>query len=90
MPGEATKPVISPPPTHEEIASRISTHREAVTRELARLEEMGLIAKESRVLRIKEHYLERHFIACSSRRSHRSNRHKCSTPHSPISRKTMR
>jgi len=45
---------LSPPPTHEEIASRISTHREAVTRELARLEEMGLVAKESRVLRIKD------------------------------------
>jgi CRP/FNR family cyclic AMP-dependent transcriptional regulator len=45
---------ISPPPTHEEIASRISTHREAVTRELARLEEMGLISKEGRVLRIND------------------------------------
>lgn len=45
--------IVSPPPTHEEIASRISTHREAVTRELARLEELGLIAKEARILRIK-------------------------------------
>ena len=30
-------------PTHADIASRISTHREAVTRELKRLERIGLI-----------------------------------------------
>ena len=34
---------ITSPPTHEEIASRVSTHREAVTRELKRLEAEGLI-----------------------------------------------
>lgn len=42
--------ILSPQPTHEEIASRISTHREAVTRELARLEERGLIVKQGRTL----------------------------------------
>jgi CRP/FNR family transcriptional regulator, cyclic AMP receptor protein len=44
--------VISPAPTHAEIASRISTHREAVTRELSRLEDLGLIAREGRTLRV--------------------------------------
>jgi CRP-like cAMP-binding protein len=42
-----------PQPTHQEIASRISTHREAVTREFARLEERGLIAKQGRSLHIR-------------------------------------
>ena len=46
--------VLSPAPTHAEIASRISTHREAVTRELGWLEEKGFIAKEGRVLRVKD------------------------------------
>jgi CRP/FNR family transcriptional regulator, cyclic AMP receptor protein len=44
--------VLSPAPTHEEIASRISTHREAVTRELAWLEAQGVVAKAGRTLRI--------------------------------------
>jgi CRP-like cAMP-binding protein len=34
---------ISDPPTHAEIASRVATHREAVTRECKHMEEMGLI-----------------------------------------------
>ena len=37
--------VISPAPTHAEIASRISTHREAVTREIAVLARGGLLEK---------------------------------------------
>ena len=45
--------VIRPAPTHAEIASRISTHREAVTRELSRLEDLGLIVREGRTLRVK-------------------------------------
>jgi hypothetical protein len=45
--------VLSPAPTHAEIANRISTHREAVTRELGWLEDKGFIAKEGRVLRLK-------------------------------------
>lgn len=44
--------VIRPAPTHTEIASRISTHREAVTRELNRLEGLGVIAREGRTLRV--------------------------------------
>ena len=42
---EDGKGVISPPPTHAEIAARVSTHREAVTRELKSLERAGLIER---------------------------------------------
>jgi len=37
-------------PTHAELASRISTHREAVSREMAWLESQGLTAKQGRNL----------------------------------------
>src|SRR5262249_6357411 len=36
---------IAPAPTHAEIASRISTHREAVSRELAELTRSGLVER---------------------------------------------
>lgn len=45
---------IVPAPTHAEIASRTSTHREAVTRELNRLAKMGLLQQRSRELWIME------------------------------------
>jgi CRP/FNR family transcriptional regulator, cyclic AMP receptor protein len=45
---------ITPVPTHEDLASRISTHREAVTRELSRLEGMGLLTRQGRALRITD------------------------------------
>ncbi|MFO1091544.1 MAG: Crp/Fnr family transcriptional regulator [Hyphomicrobiales bacterium] len=45
--------VLSPAPTHLDIANRIATHREAVTRELNRLEELGVVVKEGRTLRIR-------------------------------------
>lgn len=45
---------LSPAPTHAEIASRVSTHREAVTRELQRLTQMGLIEREGRSLKITD------------------------------------
>ncbi len=45
---------IDPAPTHAEIASRTSTHREAVTRELNRLTKMGILEQRSRVLWIKD------------------------------------
>jgi CRP/FNR family cyclic AMP-dependent transcriptional regulator len=41
---------IAPAPTHTEIASRVSTHREAVTRELTRLARIGLIEREKNAL----------------------------------------
>lgn len=46
--------LLSPPPTHAEIASRISTHREAVTREFAWLEAQGFILKEGRALKVPD------------------------------------
>ncbi|MDJ0951297.1 MAG: Crp/Fnr family transcriptional regulator [Alphaproteobacteria bacterium] len=42
---DSTEAVISPPPYHAEIAARISTRREAVTRELSKLERQGLVEK---------------------------------------------
>lgn len=45
---------ITPAPTHVEIASRISTHREAVTREFARLLRMGLIERRRGTLLVKD------------------------------------
>ena len=42
---DAAKAVISPPPTHAEIAGRVSCRREAVTRELNALARQGLMAK---------------------------------------------
>ncbi len=43
--GDDGSAVISPVPTHAEIASRVSTHREAVTREIGILDKSGLIKK---------------------------------------------
>jgi len=45
---------LSPPPTHAEIASRISTHREAVTRELNELAQAGLIERRRGALVIRD------------------------------------
>jgi CRP-like cAMP-binding protein len=42
--------VISPAPTHADIANTLSTHREAVTRELNKLRRAGLIAKQGHEL----------------------------------------
>ncbi len=39
-------------PTHKEIANRVNTHREAVTRELNELSRMGLIDQHRRVLTV--------------------------------------
>jgi CRP-like cAMP-binding protein len=45
---------ITPVPTHVDIASRISTHREAVTRELNRLSKLGVLERRGDVLVIKD------------------------------------
>jgi CRP-like cAMP-binding protein len=45
---------IVPAPTHAEIASRTSTHREAVTRELNRLSKLGIIEQRNRVLLVRD------------------------------------
>jgi CRP-like cAMP-binding protein len=39
-------------PTHTEIANRVNTHREAVTRELNELSRMGLIEQDQRILSV--------------------------------------
>jgi len=41
-------------PTHSEIASRISTHREAVTRELNRLSRLGIVERQGNALLVKD------------------------------------
>jgi len=45
---------IIPPPTHLEIANRISTHREAVTRELNRLARMDILERRKNALIVKD------------------------------------
>ena len=45
---------ISPVPTHADIASRLSTHREAVTRELNHLAQTGVIERRSGMLVISD------------------------------------
>jgi CRP/FNR family cyclic AMP-dependent transcriptional regulator len=45
--------LINPAPTHSEIAQRISTHREAVSREISRLKQLGIIERRGRVLAVK-------------------------------------
>jgi CRP-like cAMP-binding protein len=45
---------IAPTPTHTEIASRVSTHREAVAREFSRLSRLGLIERERNALVVKD------------------------------------
>lgn len=44
--------IISPPPTHAEFAARISTHREAVTREFKALERAGMLERHRGALTI--------------------------------------
>ena len=46
--------VIAPAPTHAQIANRIGTHREAVTRELQYLHEQGITAQEGRTLTVHD------------------------------------
>jgi CRP-like cAMP-binding protein len=52
--GEGKSATIEPAPTHAEIASRTSTHREAVTRELNRLSRAGVIERRGRNLFVKD------------------------------------
>ena len=53
-PHKGTTAEIEPAPTHAEIASRTSTHREAVSRELSRLSKIGLIERRGRALVVKD------------------------------------
>lgn len=45
---------ISPAPTHAEIASRVNTHREAVTKEISRLVGAGLLERSAGKLTVKD------------------------------------
>jgi len=45
---------IDPAPTHAEIASRVATHREAVTRELRQLANSGIIVQKGRKILITD------------------------------------
>ena len=45
---------LEPVPTHAEIASRVSTHREAVTRELNRLSRIGIIERRNGTLIVRD------------------------------------
>jgi CRP/FNR family transcriptional regulator, cyclic AMP receptor protein len=53
-PREGKNARIVPAPTHVEIASRISTHREAVTRELNRLSRIGIIERQGGTLVVRD------------------------------------
>lgn len=52
--GEDGECYITPAPTHLEIAARISTHREAVSREFSRMKQIGLIERRGRALVVKD------------------------------------
>ena len=53
-PREGKSARLIPPPTHADIASRVSTHREAVTRELNRLSRIGLIKRQPGILIVRD------------------------------------
>jgi CRP/FNR family cyclic AMP-dependent transcriptional regulator len=46
--------VISPIPTHTELAHRIGTHREAVARELSHLQSIGIVVREPKELYVPD------------------------------------
>jgi CRP-like cAMP-binding protein len=52
--GADAQAVLSPAPSLSDIANRISTHREAVSRELSRLGSIGLLRREGADLRITD------------------------------------
>ncbi|HEX8644943.1 MAG TPA: Crp/Fnr family transcriptional regulator [Allosphingosinicella sp.] len=45
---DSTRVAIEPAPTHADLAARIGTHREAVTREMGELADKGILAQERR------------------------------------------
>lgn len=52
--GQGGEAVVAPMPTHSEIAERISTHREAVARELSHLSEIGVVARRGNRLTVTD------------------------------------
>jgi len=53
-PKEGGAAVLSPGPSLSEIANRISTHREAASREISRLASIGLLRREGANLKITD------------------------------------
>ena len=53
-PEDAGAVEITRPPTHADIASRVSTRREAVTKELSRLADLGLIERRGKSLLVRD------------------------------------
>lgn len=51
---DAGKSELNPAPTHSDLAARISTHREAVSRELSRLTKLGIIERKGRSITVKD------------------------------------
>lgn len=51
---EGNHALIKPAPTHAQLAARIGTHREAVTRELQYLHRQGIVVQEGRALKIDD------------------------------------
>jgi adenylate cyclase len=51
---EANRACIDPAPTHNDIASRVGTSREQVTRELSRLQREGLLQRSGRTLVLRD------------------------------------
>lgn len=52
--GIAEKVVISPAPTHQELANRVGVRRETVTREFLQLKRMGLVERRGRDLVVRD------------------------------------
>jgi CRP-like cAMP-binding protein len=46
--------VLDPAPTHAELANRIGTHREAITREISQLIDAGILAQQRRRMTIRD------------------------------------
>jgi CRP-like cAMP-binding protein len=44
-PGDSRRGIVSPPPIQSDIAARVSSHREAVAREMKKLEREGLLQR---------------------------------------------
>ena len=55
--------VVSPPPTHAELAARVSSHREAITREMNALARRGLIERRRGAVALLDVALLREMVA---------------------------
>jgi CRP/FNR family cyclic AMP-dependent transcriptional regulator len=60
--GNGRRGIVSPPPLHTEIAARVSTRREAVTRELKALEVAGLIERRRGAFVLTDRDRLRHLV----------------------------